>query len=560
MSRADRERQLRWLMTLRVVVVTTLLISAFGIELVLRPAESLRPLFTLTAAAYTMVLLYAVLARVLPGLRLFIRAQLIGDACLVSAFVAITGGIDSPMSFLYLLPITAASLATDRRWAMTMAGVCWLMYGAMVAFPQQLMLLSGILPASDPSRMINFLVAHLVAMVAFAWLSVHLAERIRSQGKELDQRAEAVARLKALNENIIGSINSGLITTNLSGKINFMNRGGAEILGQEFEAVDGQQVEQLFGLEADYLGEVRRQLLANRRFRFEKFFTTGDARHEQIFLGIAASNLHDRTGAPLGFIFIFQDLTEIHALEQEMRLRERMAALGEMAAGMAHELRNPLASISGAVQYLKGIVPPDQETLDLMDIVMRESHRLDQAIRDFLTFARPGAFAPEHVDLVRVIEDGVKLLSKSRESGRSHRIETDYDDERMECVVDANRLKQVFWNLASNGLKAMPDGGELRIGLHWRDERSRIELSIADQGEGMNEEQRASYFQPFSGSFQEGTGLGAAIVYRLVEEHDGKIHLESAPGRGTRVRISLPSRCPAVGPAGSEETLQAVGG
>lgn len=560
MSRSDRERQLRWLMTLRVVIITILLVSAFGVELVLRPMESLRPLFKLSAAAYSMVLLYAAIDRWSRGSELLIRGQLIGDALLVSAFVGITGGIDSPMSFLYLLPITAASMATDRRWAMMMAGICWLMYGGLVVFAQQWTLLTGPLPVPEVGRVINFLLAHLAAMTAFAWLSVHLAERIRTQGQELEQRAEAVARLKALNENIIGSINSGLITTNLAGRVNFMNRGGAEILGYASTDVDARHVEELFGLEPGYLEEIRRQLLANRRFRFEKYFHTGDSGKEKIFLGIAASNLQDRLGAPLGFIFIFQDLTEIHALEKEMRLGERMAALGEMAAGMAHELRNPLASISGAVQYLKGVVPPEGETLELMDIILRESHRLDQAIRDFLTFARPGVFSPMNVDAVRVIDDGVKLLRKSLESQSGHSIETEYEEPRMECVLDPDRLKQVFWNLASNGLKAMPDGGLLKISLHWREEGKALELLVADQGQGMDSEQRERYFQPFSGSFREGTGLGAAIVYRLVEEHSGKIQLNSELGKGTQVRIILPTRCSNSDEIASGYATHAVGG
>jgi two-component system sensor histidine kinase PilS (NtrC family) len=260
-----------------------------------------------------------------------------------------------------------------------------------------------------------------------------------------------------------------------------------------------------------------------------------------MFLGIAASNLSDRAGAPLGTIFIFQDLTEIHALEQEVRLKERMAALGGMAAGMAHELRNPLAAISGAVQYLKGHLSPDRETLDLMDIILRESHRLDAAIRDFLTFARPGRFAPQECDLVRLIEDSLKLLSKSGEFTARHAVETDFAAHEVWCEVDPNRMKQVFWNLATNALKAMPGGGTLAIRVGASDPNV-VEIVFSDQGKGMDEREVEAYFQPFRGSFDEGTGLGAAIVYRLIEEHGGRIALDTAPGRGTRVRILLPRR------------------
>ena len=559
MSRAEKERQVHGLMTLRVVTVTTLLICAFSIELLLRPDFALRPLFRLAAAAYGMVLLYAVLDRWLRGRDPFVALQLIGDALLITFFVGITGGVDSPMSFLYLLPISVASMLLYRRGGLAMAAICWALYGFLVAMEMGLLTPGGSALVSlprEPGRVGYYLLAHLVAMLAFALLSSYLSERLRAQGQELDERRGAVARLKALNENIIGSINSGLITTNLSGQINFMNRGGMEILGLDQAEVEGRSVEGLFSLGEGFLQEIRQQLLAHRRFRFEKNFDTRT--EERIFLGIAASNLHDKTGRPLGFLFIFQDLTEIHKLEQEMRLKERIVALGEMAAGMAHELRNPLASISGAVQYLKGDLKPAGETLELMDIILRESQRLDQAIRDFLMFARPGPFAPEVVDVVRLLEDQVKLLRKSSEFDRSHRIETRYEDPRIDCEIDPNRMKQVFWNLATNALKAMPSGGSLSISVAL-DTAEQVEVCFEDEGSGMDERERERYFQPFSSSFTQGTGLGAAIVYRLIEEHGGKIMLESDKGRGTRVRVLLP-RSEVHPDSASRLDLQAAGG
>ncbi len=529
------------MMAMRVVTVTTLLICAFGVELLMRPAETLRPLFTLATVAYGMVLLYAVLDRWLKRTKAFLVLQLIGDAVLITFFIGITGGVDSPMSFLYLLPISVASMLLYRRGGMTLAIVCWLLYAALIAagpawYPMAPA--STTIFLSEPGRGVYFLVAHLVAMVAFALLSSYLSERIRAQGRELAERRGAVARLKALNENIIGSINSGLVTTDLAGRINFMNPGGQEIIGHSQQEVEGRGVEEVLGLEPGFLQEIRKRLVEHRRTRFERNFETPDGR--TIFLGTAVSNLRDKSGSPLGYIFIFQDLTDIHALEQEVRLNERMAALGEMAAGMAHELRNPLAAISGAVQYLRSDIGSGAETLELMDIILRESYRLDQTIRDFLTFARPGSFAPETVDLVKLIEDNIKLLRKSPEFMPGHLIETSCPSVRVLCHADPNRLKQIFWNLATNALKSMPDGGTLSIRIDLDPEGGYLEVTFEDEGLGMDEELKERYFQPFSGSFHEGTGLGAAIVYRLVEEHGGKIHLDSAVGEGTRIRITIP--------------------
>jgi two-component system sensor histidine kinase PilS (NtrC family) len=217
-----------------------------------------------------------------------------------------------------------------------------------------------------------------------------------------------------------------------------------------------------------------------------------------------------------------------------------MEALGQMAAGMAHELRNPLAAISGSVQYLKGDLKPGGETLELMDIILRESQRLDQTIRDFLTFARPGKFSPQPCDIVRLLEDHLKLLRKSREFTGAHRVETRYAAEEIRCDVDANRMKQVFWNLSTNALKAMPEGGALTISVAPDAAGNEVVVAFSDEGIGMDERARDGYFQPFRSAFDEGTGLGAAIVYRLVEEHGGRIDVDSVPGRGTTIRIAVP--------------------
>jgi two-component system sensor histidine kinase PilS (NtrC family) len=192
------------------------------------------------------------------------------------------------------------------------------------------------------------------------------------------------------------------------------------------------------------------------------------------------------------------------------------------------------------VQYLKGDLKPGGETLELMDIILRESQRLDHTIRDFLTFARPGKFSTQRCDLVRLLEDHLKLLRKSREFTGAHRVETRFAAGEVWCHVDANRMKQVFWNLSTNALKAMPRGGGLTISVRVDRARNELDITFEDEGVGMDERSREGYFQPFRSAFEEGTGLGAAIVYRLVEEHGGRIEIDSVPGRGTTIHIFVP--------------------
>jgi len=259
----------------------------------------------------------------------------------------------------------------------------------------------------------------------------------------------------------------------------------------------------------------------------ERYWKAPDGR--QIFLGFTVSNLQDRAGAPLGFIFIFQDLTEIQALEQEVRLKERMAALGEMAAGMATSsgIRWPRSAAPCSTFKTDG--SPTGETLELMDIILRESQRLDQAIKDFLLFARPGPSIRGNATLVRLLEEHRKLLTRSREFKSVHRVEMDPSEPEIWAEVDANRIRQVVWNLSTNALKAMPDGGTLRISVRADSRSGEVVVRFEDEGVGMDESAMAGYFQPFRSAFEEGTGLGAAIVYRLVEEHGGRITVDSGP-------------------------------
>jgi two-component system sensor histidine kinase PilS (NtrC family) len=264
-------------------------------------------------------------------------------------------------------------------------------------------------------------------------------------------------------------------------------------------------------------------------------------------LGFTAGILRDKTSVSLGYIFTFQDLTEIKCLEREVLVRERMSAVGEMAAGMAHELRNPLASLSGSAQVLAATAPGGEqrpgERQDLMQIIRRESQRLDLVLKDFLTFARPRPFAPQEADLVVLLEELVKLLHNAPARLANHEITTTFNVATLRCRVDVNRLKQVFWNLASNALRAMPDGGSLTIGAGLGQDGT-VELWFEDTGRGMSVAEVKDFFRPFRSTFDGGTGLGTAIVYRIAEEHSGRVSVRSQPGQGTRVTVIVP-RTPA---------------
>jgi two-component system, NtrC family, sensor histidine kinase PilS len=550
LQQRELRRQLDWLMTFRVVIITTLLVCTFVIELLYRPLLSLQPFYLLAIATYILTIGYALLSRSLRGVNLQVYLQLAGDLGIVTGFVFVTGGAESPFSFLYLLSIIVGSILLVRRGGFAVATCSWAMYACMVVLIRR-----GLLPSYPEGafegeeiamvRLLYLLLAHLVSFFAVAYLSSYLTETLRRTGQELEMRRDDLAQLRDYNDIIIDSMNSGLLTTDQEGRITFANRGAAEITGHTAVSLVGHNIAGVLGQEPPFLWRIRTALEREKRFRFELDYQ--DARGRPLFLGFTVSVLRERSGVPLGTIFIFQDLTEIRVLEEEVALKKRMAALGEMAAGVAHELRNPLASISGSVQVLKRDLKPRGEAGELMDIVIKESRRLDQIIRDFLLFAKPGRFHPEPADLVAVLKETLSLLENSEERRPHHHVAGQFHPESIPFAFDVNRMKQVFWNLAKNALKAMPDGGTLTVKAGFGPDAHPV-VSFADTGIGMSEEDIASNFQPFHGSFPSGTGLGLAIVYRIIEEHGGRIKVRSRRGAGTEVSLHLPRRAAAAHP------------
>lgn len=540
----ELERRLQWLMTFRVVVTTTLLVSAFIIELLYRPLLPLRPLYILASAAYLLTILYAAGLRTGRAPVAQAYAQVMGDASIVTGFVYLTGGALSPFSFLYLPGIVAGCILLLRRGGLLVAIGSWFFYAGLVLLMQR-----GILPPARgalfveegvPSvRTVYTLLAHLVSFLALAWLASHLTESLRRAGLELEERRGDLEQLREFNEKIIDSVNSGLLTTDVEGRVTFANRAAAEITGHASPELVGRSFPELLGQPPEFLPRLRAALGEKQRYRFE--IDWRDARARDLFLGFTVSILRERDGTPVGMIFIFQDLTEIRVAEEEVALKKRMVALGEMAAGVAHELRNPLASISGSVQVLRRDLRPQGEAGDLMEIVVKESKRLDGIIRDFLAFAKPGRFHPEEAELSSVLRETLSLLENSDERRPDHRVLLDASAGPVPATVDINRMKQVFWNLAKNALRAMPEGGTLTARARLTGPQQ-AEVVFADTGVGMPEGEVSENFQPFHGSFRGGTGLGLAIVYRIVQEHDGRIRVRSRRGLGTEIVISLPRR------------------
>jgi two-component system sensor histidine kinase PilS (NtrC family) len=546
MAHTDLRRRVAWLIGIRAVISTILLGGATVAQIKAPGSFPVDPFFILIAITYALTIAYAVTLRLVDRHRWLIDIQLAGDALIVSAFIYFTGGIASYFSSLYVLPIVAASTVQFRRGGLLAATLSAVLYGGIVL--GQYLMGTGVFPGLDSSRVVlpprgiaGYTVAlNLFGFFAAALLSGSLAENVRSAGARLEQASSEIADLTALNQHVIDSLPSGLATADRLARILTFNHAAEAITGLTFSSVVGRPVAEVLQLPealATALAEGHSTAIGRRlEFRFRTDDNRGD-----LDLGLSAAYL-ETPGGRAGFLITFQDVTDIKKLERDARMQQRLAAVGEMAAGIAHEIRNPLASMSGSIQILRQELPLSPEQEQLMDIVLRESERLNTTIRSFLAYARPQRFQIARLDVRRALNDTALLLRNSAEVREGHTIDVDVPPAELWYEADEGQIRQILWNLATNGLRAMPEGGRLRLAGAMESGTEGVVITVQDEGIGMSTEVLDSLFQPFHGSFAKGSGLGLAIVHRIVSDYHGEIQVSSHPGAGTTVAVRLPAR------------------
>jgi two-component system sensor histidine kinase PilS (NtrC family) len=535
------------LMIWRLIIATILLGSAVLIQLNTGPAARPDPLYVLIGWTYGLSAIYVSSLRLTNRAPWLIDLQLAFDAMTVSAFVWITGGVATYFSFIFVLPIVAAAALHFRRGALRVAVLSMVLYTGMVILqyagaaiqPWSVWEPGLAVPLPQPLVAQYTVGVNLLGFLAVGLLSGSLAERVRVADERLADASSAIANLEAYSEDIINSLTMGLVTTDPAGQVLTFNRAAETITGHTRDAVSGQNIAEVLALPAEFSASVETgfQRAGSQRadYRYKRVGGT------EIDLGVSATHLETPSGRA-GLLFTFQDVTTMRRLERGSRMQQRLAAVGEMAAGIAHEIRNPLASISGSMQILRNELDLNGEQTQLMDIVLRESERLNQTIRSFLAYARPQRFGIKRLDLCPVLQDAALLLRNSAEVGGAHLVEVDVPDTPVWCEADEGQVRQVIWNLATNGLRAMPDGGKLRLGAR-RDEGDAAGiLVVQDEGIGIPEAELDAIFQPFHGTFDKGSGLGMAIVHRIVNDYGGEIRVTSKLGAGTTVEVRLPAQ------------------
>jgi two-component system, NtrC family, sensor histidine kinase PilS len=541
-------RRLLWLVVLRPLLASLVIFGGLFVEA--SDPKGLPRDFALylVGAIYALTATYLLARRIIVRWPWLVEAQLIIDVFTIASVVVLTGGFHSDFVALFVLPILAGSVLRLKKGGLIIAGYSAVLFGLIVASqygivipsPELWGLTNARLALPSPRYAFYSVGLHTVAFLTVARLTGYLAESLHRSDLSLHRASTAIKDLQVYTQHVIDSMTGGLAATDSEGRLVMFNRAAEAITGLRGASVIGREAATVLQLPQELRVALESLVEAGRGRRLIYDFARRDGR--SLELGLSAGPLVTSTGR--GFLFTFQDVTDSRRAEREAELQKRLAAIGQMAAGIAHEIRNPLASMSGSMQVLRHELDLSIDQAQLFDIVQRESERLNVTIRDFLSYARPGEGQPAPMNVAMVVRDAGRLIANSPDCTAEHRIVVDAPaDLQVEAVEP--QMRQIVWNLATNGLRAMPRGGLLRLSVsrvRSEDGTALVAMTVADEGVGIAAADLDRIFQPFHGGFAKGAGLGLAIVHRIVTEHGGSIHVSSEPGTGTVIDVRLPER------------------
>ena len=523
----DERNWLVWLVRVRIFILTLLLAVEVAIAQFNPTPLPIRLFITTILFWFSLSVFYTWLLSFWPEHRLQASLQVLTDLFLVSLVIHETGGWDSSLNFLYPLVIIVASVLLPRIWAQLLAALAFILYGTVLELNYFGLVHSYCSTHPGWKALQAIIFVNLFAFLAVAYLAGLLTAKLRQVRVQLTNTSGALESLQVLHENIIDSISSGLITTTLDARISLVNSAAQRLLERTAAELVGRPVNEIF---LDPLPTVESQHAQGEvRFKAAKF-------PKILRVQVAVLTVPGR--GDQGFVYALDDLTEIRRLEREVRMQDRLAAVGRLAAAIAHEIRNPLTSIAGSVSMLSGLPEMTEDHRRLLDIVTRESQRLNGIITDFLAYSRTKQYHFGKVDLLLLIEDTLTLMDHRMTAEKTGiTIHRSFPVRNAWALADGDKLKQVFWNLCENAVRAMKSGGTLTVTIETVQEQWQI--AFADTGAGMTPQQTEKIFEPFQSDFEGGTGLGLAIVYQIMQAHEGKVWARSKPGNGTTFILRL---------------------
>jgi two-component system, NtrC family, sensor histidine kinase PilS len=547
-------RQINWLIGLRLLVAFLFLGSAGILALREHPPFALAPLFVLVGCACLLTILYLVALNRTARLRRLCGLQIWIDVVLVTALVHYTGGIRSLFAFVYIFPVLTGAILLSRRSSLLLASAGTILYGALINIQlygllERIQFLSTESIVYDPVYALLQLFVNSAAFFLVALLGSQLAERLKETGRELEARHVDLRNLRTLHQDIVEYIPCGVVTLDLEGKIVSFNRGAQKIIGVTVEQIQDKnwretpfreikELETFFSAPTSAFAGCSQELAIRGQ----------DG--QPIPVGITLTPLKSSEGRLVGLVGIFQDLTERKKTEARLRQADRLATAGQLAAGLAHEVRNPLAAISGCIELIKeeGTARPQ-----LLDIVLREAERLKLVTGQFLDFAKPSPALQKQCNLGALVAEAVSLLEKSCDSAHPVAFSIQQEANEVMATGDPDQLKQALWNLGLNAIQAMQTGGQLSFTVRHRGSKNNddwVAIELTDTGRGILPEEVERIFDPFYTTRPGGTGLGLTITQKIIDNLGGRIEVISRKGRGSTFRVLLKQ---APGPVNSDQ-------
>lgn len=529
-------RSVKWLVGLRLLAISGLLVGALLVQISSEDILPIGPLVRVAGLGYFLSLVWIILLAVRTPPGLLGALQLAGDLAVMAALIYLTGGPSSPFSFLFMIPVALGAHLFGLRGALTTAGAAFVAYAGLIELITfRLLPAPPLLPAATTLGRSGLGLQLVITGIGFAIVAIltsFLAHSVRRAERQLVGERTASARFLALSADILRSVDSGVLAVDTDGHVVLGNPAATRMLGHD-ELVDGRRIEELLALEGVEWPATLAQVTSSGPVKIE-----GTHIERGVPVGCTVTPLRLAEGQLVGFVIHFRDLTEVRETARRETLRERMVAVGQMAAGIAHEIRNPLASISGSAQVLGKVSVLGDSERRLSRIIVEESRRLSAIIDAFLVYARPPEpeLGPCQIDAL--LADTLTLFANSTEITPRHHIELDIQPHSTAVTADGRQLRQAFFNLARNAVQAMPQGGTMRVAGH--PEGAEYVIRWSDEGVGMTAAQIKEVFQPFKAFRQGGTGLGLAVVYSIISDHGGDIRVASTPDRGTTFTLRIP--------------------
>ena len=559
-SRRKILKNVKGIMLLRITILTLFLTITFVFQ-VLRKESFFIPMtnnfYYFIGFFYLVTIFYARYLKKVKDLQQFVFFQMVIDHLFIAFLIYFTGGKESYFPIAYFFTIIGSSITFYKRGAFFSASFSTLLYGLILLFQLHRWINPlGQSPFYEASQIFYSLIIYMAAFYIVAFLSSYVSEELKRKKTELVQKQSDYNQLEAFNRNIIQSLDSSLLTIDLDGKINFLNRTAEKILNLNGDVAKELSIYDFFPKINTVIEEVTKKVLnpVSDYQRYETPFLNHEGK--KIYLGFSISSLTDANGSLIGHTLIFQDITRFKEMEEQVKRLDKMSAINQLAAGMAHEIRNPLASLSGSIQMLKSELTLDQHHRRLMDIILRESERLNALVTDFLLFAQPPKTNKTVWEMGNLIQETIDLFVNSPEYHEGIKIVRPQPREKIQARVDPGQMKQVFWNLLINAGQAMLGKGRLIIRLEKeghplpatnsshilsREVKDWVKVSITDSGTGIPLQEKEKIFEPFYTTKDKGTGLGLSIVHKIIENHEGVIKVESEVGKGSTFTVLLPA-------------------